>query len=321
MAIAEEFLSKNPTEHDLRALLSDDEFVAFSEARRTMKPFLATGNPERFNEFFGFSDFENLLNQTGIWTPDRLEAYLDTKKIPPQNLFAQIQLYGGARYRVVPENLQKVLRSGASLVLNDVDALSDGLRSLKSIITQYSGGKVESNLYYSQPRHQAFTVHFDVHEVFALQIEGRKRWRVYQQAHRFPINHLAFLSGDTAGHEKAKGPVSMEFVLEPGDLIFLPAGYYHQAVCTDSVSVHLSFSVVEMIGLDVVSELFDRGVLNEFFRTPVARAGDGELIVESYLKVLADNIEQLLTDEKFIDLIKQKLNSFPHPTGRVLINK
>jgi hypothetical protein len=79
--------------------------------------------------------------------------------------------------------------------------------------------------------------------------------------------------------------------------------------------------VVEMIGLDVVSELFDRGVLNEFFRTPVARAGDGELIVESYLKVLADNIEQLLTDEKFIDLIKQKLNSFPHPTGRVLINK
>jgi ribosomal protein L16 Arg81 hydroxylase len=187
------------------------------------------------------------------------------------------------------------------------------------MLVDFGGGKVESNLYYSQPGHQAFSVHFDVHDVFAFQIEGRKRWRVYQQAHRFPINHLAFLSSDIAKHEKAKGPLSMEVVMERGDFIYLPAGYYHQAICTDSVSVHLSFSVIEMIGLDVISALFDKGVLEEFFRTPVARAGDPP--VEEYVELLAGNIERLVTSRPFIEALRQKLRSFPHPAGKVSIRK
>lgn len=304
---------------DLSAILAPEELEEFSAARRDQKPFLASGIGDRFAEYFGVGDFESLVNQTGIWTPDRMAVYLDTQKVPPQNFFQQLQLYDGMRYRLVPEELQKILRRGASIVLNDIDAMSDGLKNIKQVLTGFSGGKVESNLYYSQPGHQAFPVHFDVHEVFALQIEGRKRWRVYQQAHRFPINHLAFLSSDTAAHEKAKGPMLMDFVMRPGDMIYLPAGYYHQAICTDSVSVHLSFSVIEMIGLDVISELFDRGVLEEFFRMPVARAGDPP--VEEYVKLLAGNIERVVTSRPFIEALKQKLRSFPHPAGKVSIRK
>ncbi len=188
-----------------------------------------------------------------------MEAYLDAKKIPPQNFFTQYPVFNGTRYRVVPEELQKILRGGASLVLNDIAAMSDGSQDAQAVIADYSAARSKATLYYSQPGHQAFSVHFDTHDVFAFQVEGRKRWRIYQQAHRFPINHLAFLSGDTAKHEKAKGDVSMEFVFRRGDMIYLPAGYYHQAICTDSTSLHLTFSAIEMIGLDVVSELFDRG--------------------------------------------------------------
>ena len=275
-------------QHDLSAILSPEEMEKFTAARRDQAPFLATGKRDRLTDYFGIGEFERLLNQTGIWTPDRL---------------------------------QQILGKGASLVLNDIDGLTEGLKTLKGLLADISGARVESNLYYSQPGHQAFSVHFDVHDVFAFQVEGRKRWRVYQQAHRFPINHLAFLSGDTAAHEKAKGSVSMEFVLEPGDLIYLPAGYYHQAICTDSVSVHLSFSAIEMRGLDVISELFDKAVLEEFFRTPVDRADGGALPAEDYVKLLADNIEQLLTSRQFIEAIKQSQRSFPHPTGKISIPK
>ena len=311
--------------NDLSAILTPTEMADFSIARRNQKPFLATGNKDRFLDYFSISGLEGLLNQTGIWTPDRLEVYLDTKKVPPQNFFSQLKLYNGLRFRLEPEKLQRILRSGASIVLNDIDTLSQGLKTLKGVLTDFSSGKVESNLYYSQPGHQAFPIHFDVHEVFAYQIAGRKRWRVYQQAHRFPIKHLSFLSSDTAAHEKAKGAVAMDFVLRQGDIIYLPAGYYHQAICTDSVSVHLSFSVIEMIGLDIVSELFDRGVLDEFFRTPVNRLGDDDQSpderMDSYLKMLASNIEHLLTDKNFVDALKQKLREFQHPSGDVTIQK
>jgi hypothetical protein len=305
--------------HGLSAILSPEEIEKLTVARRDQTPFLATGNRDRFTDYLGIGDFEALVNQTGIWTPDRMEVYYDTRKVPPQNYFEQLQLYTGLRYRLNPEKLQKILKSGASIVLNDIDALAEGLKSLREMLVDFGRGKVESNLYYSQPGHQAFSVHFDVHDVFAFQIEGRKRWRVYQQAHRFPIKHLAFLSSDIAKHEKAKGPLSMEVVMERGDFIYLPAGYYHQAICTDSVSVHLSFSVIEMIGLDVISALFDRGVLEEFFRTPVARAGDPP--VEEYVELLAGNIERLVTSRPFIEALRQKLRSFPHPAGKVSIRK
>ncbi len=305
----------------LGAIFSEEEIDALTEARRRLTPFLATGNRDRIEDFFSFSEFETLVNQTGIWTPDRLEAYLDAKKIPPQNFFTQYPVFNGTRYRVVPEELQKILRGGASLVLNDIAAISDGLKALRSVIADNFGSKVESNLYYSQPGHQAFSVHFDTHDVFAFQVEGRKRWRVYQQAHRFPINHLAFLSGDIAKHEKAKGDVLMDFEMRRGDMIYLPAGYYHQAICTNSTSVHLSFSSIELIGLDVVSELFDRGVMNEFFRTPVPRSGDGQEDIEEYVRMLARNIEALVTSDKFVDDLKRKLKTFRHPTGQVSIRK
>ena len=306
----------------LGGILTPVEFEQFEAARTNQKPFRATGKSDRFSDYFSLADFDRLVNQTGIWTPERLEVHLDTKKVPPQSLFSQLPLYNGSRFKLEAAALQKLIDRGASIVLNGIEEMTDGLKSLRYFIADYSGGKVEGNLYYSQPGHQAFSIHFDVHEVFAFQITGEKRWRIYQQAHRFPINHLAFLAGDPAKHEAAKGPVSMEVVLRPGDFVYLPAGYYHQAICIDSTSIHLSYSVVEMIGLDIVSEIFDSGVLDEFFRTPVRRTnGGGDLSVADYMTLLVVNIERLTTSENFTRNIEAKLQSFPYSTGRVSIKR
>jgi len=305
----------------LSGLLTPDEFGQFEAARASLKPFRAVGKRDRLSGYFSLEDFERLVNQTGIWTPDRLEVLLDTKKVPPQNFYSQFQLHNGKRIRLEPEHLQKLIDMGASVILNDIDGMTDGLKTLKKTIGGYTGGKVECNLYYSQREHQAFTIHFDVHEVFAFQVAGKKRWRVYQQAHRFPIRHLAFLSGDVAMHEKAKGPVSMDFVMEQGDFVYLPSGYYHEAICVDSISTHLSFSSVEMIGLDVISELFDNGVLDEFFRSPIRRTSAGDLPVADYLKLLTENIARLTSSGAFTRTIEEKLRSFPHSSGNISIKK
>ena len=304
----------------LSAFLTSEEIEEFEAARASQRPFLATGREDRFSEFFRFEDLEHLVNQTNIWAPNRLDVLMDTKKVPPNTFFDQLQLVNGVRYRLNTHALQKLLSGGASLVLIDIDGMTKGLKKLKEILAGYSGAKVEANLYYSQPRHQAFEIHFDVHEVCAFQVAGAKRWRVYQQAHKFPINHLAFLSGDVAKHERAKGPVSMDLVMSEGDFLYLPSGYYHQAICTNSTSIHLSYSIVEMIGLDVVSELFDTGVLDEFFRTPVSRCKQNGSS-EGYLKLLAENLTRLATDDQFAERIEEKLRSFPYSTSEVTIRK
>jgi ribosomal protein L16 Arg81 hydroxylase len=145
---------------------------------------------------------------------------------------------------------------------------------------------------------------------------------VYQQLCRHPVKHAAFLSGDAALHERQKGAVSLDVTLRPGDFLYLPAGYYHQAICTGAVSAHLSFGVVEMIGLDVVSELFEKAVLGEFFRTPIGRSvRNGNRPLADYLKALAETIEALMTDEAFVRSIESRLESFPWPADEVAFKK
>lgn len=310
------------TEPGSPGFLRADEAEAFVRAHDGYKPFLASDHPERVAEFFSMDDFMRLVNQTNMWAPDRLEVLLDTKKVPPQNLYAQMPLFNGVRHRLQNAQLQKLLDRGASIVLNDIDSLTPGLKRLRVMVSDFTGGRVESNLYYSQPGHQAFSVHFDVHDVFAFQIAGEKRWRVYQQLCKHPINHLAFLSGDTSRHERQKGAVSMDVTLRPGDFLYLPAGYYHQAICVDKASAHLSFSSVEMIGLDVISEMFDRAVLDEFFRTPIARSlADGNRPLDEYLAALVRRIETLTGDDAFMRAVEAKLKGFRQPDDDVTFKK
>ena len=58
------------------AILTADEFEQFEAARYNQKPFRAVGKTNRYSDYFSLDDFERLVNQTGIWTPERLEWFL-----------------------------------------------------------------------------------------------------------------------------------------------------------------------------------------------------------------------------------------------------
>jgi len=295
----------------LSKFLNSEEFEQFSLCWKNEQPYMATGNRSRVQKYFAMKDFDGLVNQTGIWSPDRLEVVLDTKKVPPPNFYAQLPLQNGVRYQLQTDRLQKLLDMGGSIVLNNIETMTPGLKTLKVAISDFTGGKVECNLYYSQPAHQAFYVHLDVHDVYAFQISGTKRWQIYQQRYRYPINHLAFLGGDVAEHERHKGAVTMDITMRQGDFLYIPAGYYHQAICTEESSVHVSYSSVEMIGLDVISQLFDRAVHNEAFRAPLTRGPDGtRRPVSDGLKVLSREIGAMLANGDFAKAIENIQGGF-----------
>lgn len=297
----------------LSRFLKPAEFKELDLCLKNQRPYLLTGNRSRISKYFSMKDFEALVNQTGVWMPDRLQVFLDSQQVPPQKLFEQLPLQKGTRYRVDNDTLRELIKRGASVVLNDIDSMTAGLKSLRNSISGYTGGRVESNLYFSQPNHQAFTVHFDVHDVFAFQIAGEKRWKIYQQRHQYPINHPAFLSGDVAMHEREKGAVTMDFTMQQGDFLYIPAGYYHQALCTEQSSVHLSYSSVEMIGLDVVSELFDAAVAHEAFRAPAGRTlENGNRPVADYLAMLSGVIGEMMRDEAFVTKMEEKMRGFSY---------
>lgn len=86
---------------------------------------------------------------------------------------------------------------------------------------------------------QGFAPHFDDVDVYVLQTEGRKRWRVYAPlaGHALP----RYSSRDFVDAEI--GSSLLDVVLEPGDLLYLPRGTIHQAESRpDGPSLHLTVS-------------------------------------------------------------------------------
>ena len=129
-------------------------------------------------------------------------------------------------------------------------------------------GKVQGNLYLSS-RRQGFGAHFDTHDVYAVHVEGTKTWHIYEAAPT-TIAHPMFKTLGREHHEKAKGAKLMDVHMEPGDLLYLPRGQYHDALADEGGTMHIAFGITYPIGMDVTF-LFDRVVAEPEFRANLPR--------------------------------------------------
>src|SRR5690606_26155707 len=131
-----------------------------------------------------------------------------------------------------PAKVKAWLRRGASMVCNDIDQLTPELRAVASPLETSLNAKGQANLYCSWKAHPAVRTHFDTHEVFAVHVAGRKTWKLYGRSIDDPIAHPYFKSLPQEYHNTHRGPLTQEVTLEPGDLLYLPRGWYHDALAT-----------------------------------------------------------------------------------------
>ncbi|MFL5757038.1 MAG: cupin domain-containing protein, partial [Chloroflexota bacterium] len=102
-------------------------------------------------------------------------------------------------------------------------------------LEQALGMPVQANAYLTPASAQGFAVHHDVHDVFVLQVAGRKRWRLYE-----PVLELPLRSQRWSRALGDPGAPVHELVLEPGDTLYVPRGWPHEAATGDGESLHLT---------------------------------------------------------------------------------
>ncbi|MEK9723820.1 MAG: cupin domain-containing protein, partial [Rhodospirillaceae bacterium] len=213
------------------------------------------------------------------------------------------------------DRVRKHIKRGATLILNDDATLSSGISNLTNALSQTPGGKVSCNIYCSWQAHQGLDIHFDCHDVFAIQIAGRKRWNVFQRYFQDPINHPAFRQLGQDFHNRNCGPVSLDVTMTPGDLIYIPSGYYHAAMAESEASLHLTFSVVHPIGLDLITAVYERAIYDDLFRRAIPHPSvDNGKKTEQHLVQLAGRFRELVRDEEFQEAFINKLRDFKYET-------
>ncbi|OWZ20355.1 Nucleolar protein [Phytophthora megakarya] len=116
----------------------------------------------------------------------------------------------------------------------------DGLFELNAAFEEFFGGLAGASAYLTPANSQALAPHHDDVEVFVLQTQGRKKWKLYHPLVELAGEH----SSDLA--ENDIGEPWMELTVEEGDLLYFPRGVVHQA-CTDEeeFSTHVTISVYQ----------------------------------------------------------------------------
>ena len=107
------------------------------------------------------------------------------------------------------------------------------------------GHPVQANAYYTPRGSQGLAVHHDTHDVFVLQIAGEKRWLVYEPVLELPLKEQRYRA-ELGG----PGEPVIDTVLGPGDTLYLPRGWLHEARTSEVDSLHLTVGINVYTWLD-----------------------------------------------------------------------
>lgn len=182
---------------------------------------------------------------------------------------------------------------------------ADAVHALLSLLEVELGCMVGANAYLTPPgASQGFAPHYDDIEAFCLQLEGRKRWKVYA-----PLNaneRLPRVSSEdyTENDLKDVEPV-MDVVLEPGDMLYMPRGWIHQACTLPSEtehSLHLTVSAMQQWAWADLMELLIPGALE------AAIAGDNTALRAGLPRDFLDYMGAVhdSSDDTIPDFLKKK---------------
>lgn len=284
-----------------------------TEVHRRKPLHVPAPDPGRFSGLMSWEALTLLLNQQ-VWTPSSMQLVMDKRKVPPQ-AFCRPGVDRNGQQAMQPDarQLTELMRQGAALVLENIDTLWPPVRDAVRAVEAALGGKAAANLYCSWKARQGFDSHYDRHDVYALQIIGEKRWRIYEGRAETPIEHPAFRNIPQADYDRMKGRVAEEITAKPGDLLYLPRGQFHDAIATDMASIHIPISCTEPTGIDLVTQLWHEAVKDAVFRADLPAVGEGDAALGRHLEDLGGRLAAMLSGERGLALAKGLRRGFGVP--------
>jgi hypothetical protein len=249
----------------LADLVAPDEVGHFLATVYTRSHRRWHGDPGRFAGLLPWPALNAMLRQHRLTHP-RLRLAMDGAPIPAESYTEQSVSRRGVQVpRILSGPFSRHLRDGATLVLDSIDELYDPIWDLTESLERTLREHVQVNAYGSWGTTHGFDVHWDDHDVFVLQVDGRKRWGVYGMSRPWPLYRDA-----EPTTEPPPSPID-ELTMEPGDVLYLPRGWWHVASAIGEPSLHLTFGVNPATGIDLVTWLADKLRADERFRADLPR--------------------------------------------------
>ena len=203
----------------------------------------ATDLPRPFDDLLDLDAADELLSRRGLRTPflriARNGEVLDSRQFTgPGGVGAEIA------DQVRDDQVARLFADGCTVVLQGLHRNHPPLIDFVARLSGELGHPCQANAYLTPTASRGFDAHYDVHDVFVLQLSGRKHWTVHRPVHEDPLRSQPWdrYRAAVARRADTDQPV-IDAVLEPGDAMYLPRGYLHAATAQAEVSAHLTVGI------------------------------------------------------------------------------
>lgn len=242
-------------------------------------------DPEGFADLLTLEGVDHLVSTFPRQPTFRLVR--DGKPLDPATYTRSARL-GGKSVSGVGDvaRIYEELHAGATLVLQGLHRywppVTHFCRQLELDLTH----PAQANAYITPPSSRGLAVHHDTHDVFVLQLSGRKEWAVYE-----PVLELPLPSQRWSSELGQPGEAILSVELQPGDCLYIPRGFPHSAQARQELTAHLTVGVLTSTWKDVMGEVVAGIVDDVEFRRPlpVGFADDEDAFAEE----VAAQVERL----------------------------
>ncbi|MCW2722103.1 cupin domain-containing protein [Pseudonocardia sp.] len=196
-----------------------------------------------FRDLLDLDGVDELLSRRGLRTPflrlARNGAVVDSSSFTgPGGVGAEI----GDQVR--DDKVAGLFAEGTTVVLQALHRLWPPVIDFATRLGAELGHPVQANAYVTPRASRGFSAHYDVHDVFVLQLAGRKHWTVHAPVHTDPLRDQPWNDHARAVAARARDDApAIDTVLEPGDVLYLPRGWLHAATALGETSAHLTVGV------------------------------------------------------------------------------
>jgi ribosomal protein L16 Arg81 hydroxylase len=284
---------------DLAGLLTPVETKEFLRTCWGQNFLHVPGSPGKFADLLPWPALNRILQQHRLDSP-RVRLTREGQSVPATT-YTSYQTNRRRPNQPIPRlrsaDVTRELRSGATLVLDAVDELHEPVTTIAESLERLFHVRIQVNAYAGWRTSHGFDLHWDDHDVFILQVFGRKDWKVYGMTRKYPM--ARDIEPTT---EKPDKPL-WEGTLGDGDLLYIPRGWWHVATPLNEPTLHLTVGVNNATGVDLLSWFVERLRWSEDVRRDLPLFG-----APADQSALVDRLRDLMVREWNSDVMREYIN-------------
>jgi ribosomal protein L16 Arg81 hydroxylase len=162
--------------------------------------------------------------------------------------------------------------------------------------------KIQSNIYVTPPHSQGFSMHYDPHDIFLMQIKGPKTWQLYNSGEELPTKYRKF---------KHDPKLVLKLDIQSGDFLYMPRGTVHEAFASEVSTIHVNFSCKPHYGFHLIEDLAEIAEQDDmFFRKTVPHGYSSDEDKKAYMEIFSLKLAELIKKVPHLQLLKKQQENF-----------